>query len=146
MRSASLGVTPVTGFRVMSLTEKIPPLEEEAKPGDLISANGDHPMGDTKWVKHVRIQSDLLTKFWGRPTYLGAVVLLPDGWEQHPEAHYPLIVEQDHFARNLPGVISFRTEPPAPDMKGSELHSAQNGYKLYQDSTAGRLPATRRPP
>ena len=124
----------------LSLTERIPPLDTEPKPSDANSANGDHPMPDTKWVKHIRIQSDLLTKFWGRPTYLGAVVLLPDGWEDHPEAHYPLIVEQDHFARNLPGVIPFRTEPPDPNLKGGQLRSAQSGYKLYQDWTAGRLP------
>ncbi len=124
----------------LSLTEKIPPIDNEPKPSDAISANGDHPMPDTKWVKHVRIQSDLLTGFWGRPTYLGAVVLVPDGWEEHPDARYPLIVEQDHFARNLPGVIPFRTQSPDANMKGYELRAAQNGYKLYQDWTAGRLP------
>ena len=26
---------------------------------------------DSKWVKHIKIQSDLLTKFWGQPMYLG---------------------------------------------------------------------------
>ena len=31
---------------------------------------------DTKWVKHIKIQSALLTKFWGQPMYLGAIVLL----------------------------------------------------------------------
>ena len=60
-------------------------------------ANDEHAIVDNQWVKHIRMQSDLLTKFWGRPTYLGAVILLPDGWEEHPDAHYPLIVEQDHF-------------------------------------------------
>ena len=42
----------------------------------VIPAIPDPP--DTKFVKHVRIQSDLLTKFWGRPMYLGAVLVLPD--------------------------------------------------------------------
>jgi len=113
----------------ISLTEKIPPIDDDPA-----------KLGDNKWVKHIRIQSDLLTKFWGRPTYLGAVLLLPDGWDEHPDAHYPLIVEQDHFSRGLPGVIPFRTEPPSPDLKGGELRAAKNGYKLYQDWTAGRLP------
>jgi hypothetical protein len=128
----------------ISLTEKIPPVEGEPKVVDSIDgwdgANDDHAIVDNKWVKHIRIQSDLLTKFWGRPTYLGAVVLLPDGWDEHPDAHYPLIVEQDHFHRDLPGVISFRTTPPSPGLQGGELRQAQNGYKLYQDWTAGRLP------
>jgi Putative esterase len=128
----------------ISLTEKIPPVEDEAKAVDSVDgwdgSNDDHVVRDNKWVKHIRMQSDLLTKFWGRPTYLGAVILLPDGWQEHPEAYYPLIVEQDHFHRGLPGVISFRTEPPSKDLKGGELRQAQSGYKLYQDWTAGRLP------
>jgi hypothetical protein len=103
-------------------------------------ANDEHKIVDNQWVKHIHIQSDLLTKFWGRPTYLGAVILLPDGWEQHPEAHYPVIVAQDHFHRDLPGIVAFRTTPPSTGLKGGELRVAQNGYKLYQDWTAGRLP------
>ena len=126
------------------LTEKIPALEDEIKDVDSVvgwsAANDQHAIVDNKWEKHIRIQSDLLTKFWGRPTYLGAVVLLPDGWEDHPEAHYPLIVEQDHFHRDLPGVIPFRITPPGEGLKGGELRSAKNGYKLYQDWTAGRMP------
>lgn len=118
---------PKTGQAVrISLTEKIPPVEDA--------------IVDNKWVKHIRIQSEVLTKFWGRPTYLGAVLLLPDGWEEHPDAHYPLIVEQDHFHRDLPNVVAFRTQPPSGNLKDGELRAAKNGYKLYQDWTAGRLP------
>src|SRR5262249_23691976 len=41
------------------------------------------PPKDTKYIKHVKIQSKLLTAFWGRPMYLGAVVLLPEGFDKH---------------------------------------------------------------
>ncbi len=44
------------------------------------------PPAETKYVKHVRLQSQVLTRFWGRPVYLGAHVLLPEGFEQHPNA------------------------------------------------------------
>jgi hypothetical protein len=136
---------PRSGLTVrISLTEKMPSIADNPKWVDSLlgwsGANEDHAIVDNKWVKHIRIPSDLLTKFWGRPTYLGAVILLPDGWDEHPDAHYPLIVEQDHFARDLPGVIAFRTQPPTDNMKGGELRAAKNGYKLYQDWTAGRLP------
>jgi hypothetical protein len=128
----------------ISLTEKIPAVEANAKEVDSVNgwsgANDDHVIADNKWVKHVRIQSDLLTKFWGRPTYLGAVILLPDGWAEHPDAHYPVVVHQDHFHRDLPGSLAFRTEPPSVDPKGGHDRAAQNGYKLYQDWTTGRLP------
>ena len=138
-------IDPKSGFAIrISLTEKIPALENELKDVDSVvgwsGANDEHAIADNKWEKHIRIQSDLLTKFWGRPTYLGAVVLLPDGWEEHPDAHYPIIVEQDHFHRDMPGVIPFRITPPSDNLKGGELRTAKNGYKLYQDWTSGRMP------
>lgn len=128
----------------ISLSGKNPSVEEDPKFIDKAAgwsgANDEHAIVDNRWVKHIRIQSDLLTKFWGRPTYLGAVILLPDGWDEHPDAHYPVIVEQDHFARDLPGLLGFRTTPPSEGLKGGELRTAKNGYKLYQDWTAGRMP------
>ena len=72
------------------------------------------PPKDTKFIKHVRIQSQLLTKFWGRPMYIGAAVLLPAGFDEHPEARYPLIVFHDHFTPTFDG---FRETPPDPDLK-----------------------------
>jgi hypothetical protein len=69
---------------------------------------------DTKYVKHVKIQSDLLTEFWGRPMYLGAHVLLPEGFDQHPEARYPIAIFHGHFPADFRG---FRTEPPDPDLE-----------------------------
>ncbi len=69
---------------------------------------------DTPYVKHVRIQSDLLTKFWGRPMELGAHVLLPSGFDEHPDAHYPLVIFHGHFPSDFG---DFRTEPPDPDLE-----------------------------
>jgi hypothetical protein len=37
---------------------------------------------DTEYVKHIKFKSGLLSKFWGRPIYLGAVVLLPRDYER----------------------------------------------------------------
>jgi hypothetical protein len=68
---------------------------------------------DTKYVRHVRIQSERLTKFWGRPMHLGAVVLLPHGFDKHPEARYPLAVFHGHFPRSFD---DFREEPPDPSL------------------------------
>ena len=47
------------------------------------------PEPDTKYIRHIRIQSDLLTKFWGTPMYLSAIVLVPEGFDEHPNAHFP---------------------------------------------------------
>ena len=92
------------------------------------------PPQDTKYIKHVRIQSKLLSVFWGRPMNLGAVVLLPEGFDEHPDAHYPVLYCQGHFA---PTISNFRTEPPP---SGNPNSQAQWSYKLYQDWTSGRLP------
>ncbi len=51
----------------------------------------------SKWLKFVRFRSEKLSKFWGRDMYLGAWVLLPEGYDDHPDARYPLVVYQDHF-------------------------------------------------
>ena len=55
------------------------------------------PPTDTAQVKYLRVQNDRLTKFWGRPMFLGAIVLLPQGWDSHPNAHYPVLVHHGHF-------------------------------------------------
>jgi len=69
---------------------------------------------DTKYIKHIRIQSRLLSQFWGRPMHLGACVLLPEGFEAHSEARYPLIVFHGHFPYTFSG---FRETPPDPNLK-----------------------------
>lgn len=71
---------------------------------------------DTKYIKHVKIQSKLLTEFWGRPMYLGACVLLPEGFDEHPKARYPLVINHGHFPYTFDG---FRETPPDPDIKPS---------------------------
>lgn len=58
--------------------------------------------GDTKWVRHIKMQSRILTKFWGRPIYLGATILLPRGYEDHPRAYYPTIYAHGHFSLRAP--------------------------------------------
>jgi hypothetical protein len=106
-------------FRI-SLTKAIPPIE---------------PPADTKYIKHIRLPSELLTAFWGRPMNLGAILLLPEGWEEHRDAHYPLIIHQWHFRKDFGTPLEFRTSPPSPNMKGYERTAAEYAYKFYQDWT-----------
>src|ERR1041384_7536738 len=44
------------------------------------------PPKNTKYIRHERIQSKLLSEFWGRPMHLGAHVLVPEGFDTHPNA------------------------------------------------------------
>ncbi|HTP68111.1 MAG TPA: hypothetical protein VMJ35_04345 [Dongiaceae bacterium] len=109
-----------TAIRI-SLTEKTPPI---AAPQD------------TKYIKHIQIESKLLTAFWGRPTYLGATILLPEGFDEHPDAHYPLLVHQGHFEADW----QFFLEKIPSELKGGELERAVYANRFYQDWTSGHLP------
>ncbi len=110
----------------ISLTEKIPPIE---------------PAKDTNYIKHIRIESKLLTAFWGRPMYLGATVLLPDGFDEHPTAHYPLLVHQGHFEPDWDFFLERAPEIGKTDApKGENLEFLQYANRFYQDWTSGRLP------
>ncbi|HLX67751.1 MAG TPA: alpha/beta hydrolase-fold protein [Puia sp.] len=57
---------------------------------------------DTKWVKHLKIKSEKLTRFWGQPIYIGATILLPKDYEAHPDQRYPTIYQQGHFSTAAP--------------------------------------------
>ncbi len=85
---------------------------------------------DTKFIKHVKMQSTLLTEFWGRPMYLGASVLLPEGYDEHPQARYPLFIFHDHFSYDISG---FREGPPEVDVQGRAKEIQELGYQLYKD-------------
>jgi hypothetical protein len=119
-------IDPAAGGTIsLTLTQKIPPIT---------------PATDSKYVKYVRIQSRLLSKFWGRATEITAIVLLPEGFEEHSQARYPLMIQQGHFNFGWDWPVPFRTEPPTPEMKGETRALAEYGYKFYQDWTSGRLP------
>ena len=47
---------------------------------------------DEEYLRFVKIRSNLLTQFHGRPIYVRAGVILPPGFEQEPERRYPLRV------------------------------------------------------
>jgi len=120
--------TPIS----ITLDHVIPPIE---------------PPKDTKYIKHIRIQSERLTKFWGRPMYLGAHVLLPEGFDSHPEARYPLIINHGHFPADFDG---FREEPPDPNLKPDyserfKIHGynrivQEQAYQFYKDWTGPNFP------
>jgi len=105
------------------------------------------PPTDTEYVRHVRIQSKLLTDFWGRPMFLGAHVLLPQGFDEHPDAHYPLMIFHGHFPSDIGG---FRTTPPDPDLEceySERFHvecynriQQQEAYDFYQQWIGPEFP------
>ena len=125
--------TPETSFKLMlNLDQKIPPIKEPE---------------DSKYVKHIKIQSKLLTEFWGRPMYLGAHILLPEGWETHLNVKYPLAIYHGHFPDDFGG---WRTTPPdenlVPDtvkrfnLIGYNKIVQQEAYDFYKMWTGPDFP------
>ena len=117
---------------------------------------------DTAWVQRLKFQSPLLTRFWGRPIYLGATVLLPKDYAAHPEAQYPVIYLQGHFSLDAPFGFSPAPEkerqkswarqceeaaaqnrpPPAPPpgkLPGA-LSNKETGHEFYEAWTADHFP------
>ncbi len=103
---------------------------------------------DTEWVKHIRIRSELLSAFWGRDMYLGAHVLLPAGFAEHPDVRYPLAIMHGHFPADFGG---WRTTPPdtaAMECVDSERFGIpcynrveeQAAYALYDTWTSDTFP------
>jgi len=71
------------------------------------------PYEDTEWVRHLRVRSKLLTEFWGQPMFIGANVLLPKGYDEHPNVRYPVHYVQGHFPRGSVGRFSEDANNPA---------------------------------
>lgn len=105
------------------------------------------PPATTKYIKHERIKSELLSKFWGRPMHLGAHLLLPEGFDEHPGARYPLVIFHGHFPGTFGG---FREEPPDENLKPKyeeRFHLAgynkivqEYAHQFYKDWTGPNYP------
>ena len=144
-----------TGHRLQLPPEKGEGQQWHSKPGNLystpqkivLSGKGDvvhiqldqvipdiEPPVDNAYVKHIKIQSKLLSDFWGEPVELGAHVLLPHGFDEHPEARYPLLIFHGHFPADFGG---FRMTPPDPDLASTYSHRfGIEGYNIFEQQEA----------
>ncbi len=102
---------------------------------------------DSKYIKHIKIQSKLLTEFWGRPMYLGAHILLPEGFDTHQNVKYPLAIYHGHFPSDMSG---FSTTPPNPNLipdtsarfniTGYNKIQEEEAYQFYKQWTGPNFP------
>jgi hypothetical protein len=118
----------------LELTEEIPPV-------------ADFATQETPYVKYVRIRSERLSTFWGTDMYLAAWVTLPEGFEAHPGARYPLVINHGHFPSSPSG---WRETPPdttlVPDfstrfnLRGYNRIQQELAYQLFKDWTSPGFP------
>ena len=103
---------------------------------DKVIAASPRPQ-DTEWVKHVRIQSQKLSAFWGRPVYVHATVLLPRGYNEHPNVKYPTVYT---FGHDVP----FSFTPDSTRVRGigkiSPVTGLETGYDFYKAWIADGFP------
>ena len=79
---------------------------------------------DRQAAAHLRlaaVQSVALTRFWGRPTFIRAWVVLPPDYDKAPARYYPTVYWTHGFGGNLPSCRFF-------------------GIHLYERMAAGRMP------
>ena len=103
----------------ISLDQVIPPIVPEAR-YKICAAYPDSE----------RVADEVL----GTPMYLSAIVLVPEGFDEHPQARFPLMIFHDHF---VTGFDDFRTTPPDPNLKpnySERFHLA--GYNRIQQDEA----------
>jgi hypothetical protein len=131
----ALTLDPARGDIVrIALDQEIPPVDDFAKQ-------------ETNYVKYVRIRSERLTTFWGRQMHLGAWVLLPWGFDDHPGARYPVVINHGHFPSRL---ANWREMPPDPDLapdyserfrlEGYNRIQQEHAYQLFKDWTGPGFP------
>jgi hypothetical protein len=102
----------------LTLTKKLPTLT---------------PPADTRFVKHVKMQSELLSKFWGAPVYIGATVLLPKDFDSTSSRRYPAIYSQGHFGLGAP--FGF-TENAAANGRGGGARRARGDDSVWDPTPA----------
>ncbi|MBN2409077.1 MAG: hypothetical protein JXE07_05015 [Candidatus Aminicenantes bacterium] len=91
---------------------------------------------DTEWLKHVTIQSRLLTEFWNQPIFIEATVLLPKDYAAHPDVFYPVVYVFEH---RVP--FSFNPDPASQARdRGAGAAGLKTGYEIFQSWTSAGFP------
>ena len=105
----------------ITLKNTIPPIE---------------PPADTRYVKHITFKSDILSKWWGRDINLGAIVVLPEGFDAHPDARYPIAYNQGHFPTTFQLTDRFLDDWKSGKLGRFILVLMQHPTPFYDDSYA----------
>jgi Putative esterase len=138
--SVNVTINPAAGGTIkLGLSSKVPPEKMPA---------------DTQDVKYVKLQSQLLSKFHGRPMYLRAAVVLPRDFEKNTDKRYPLRVHIGGFATrftsagggmggkgaaaaDLPQMLLLQLDGAGPFGDPYQVNSANNGP--YGDAVTQEL-------
>lgn len=138
MNDGRIEVFQIAGGNLYSDVQKV---HIDATTGGSIALTLSHvipqptPEQDTEWLKHVRVQSQLLTRFWGRPVFVHATVLLPKGYADHPDVSYPSIYTLGHGTP-----FQFSTTPSRNSGTINPVTGTESGYDFYQQWISDSMP------
>ncbi len=107
----------------LELTEIIPPVD---------------PPEDTPFVRHLSMQSEMLSEFWGRPVFIRAIVVVPHGFDDAPDARYPVLYNQGHFPSRQRVLIE--DPPPLDELDERARRFFEPRIAFTKAWTEGRLP------
>ncbi len=114
------------------LTRVIPPVEQPK---------------DSEFVRHFKIRSERLSKFWGTDVFITGHVLVPRDFDKHPEARYPLIINHGHFPSDFSGFSTTPPDPNAPCVPAPRFSEpcynrieAQEAFDFYKRWTSDNFP------
>jgi hypothetical protein len=113
----------------LSLDEVLPPVARIA---------------DTPWIKRFSFTSKLASAFWNHPMSLGAVVLLPKGYDENSAKRYPVVYTVGHFSERAPFGFTFegcdKIESPAMRIIRLARSAQESGCEFQRAWTSGKVP------
>lgn len=95
---------------------------------------------DTEWIKHIRIESRLLSEFWGKPMYLGATVVVPRGWNDKPEKRYPILYHMSP-GQDASRPYQFNPDPVTGSRSFGPEVNIQTGHDFYKSWISDGFPS-----
>ena len=90
---------------------------------------------DTRWVKRIKIKSELLSRFWGHDMFIGATVLLPKGFNEETTRRYPAIYIQGHFGLGAPFGFTEESGSETTEQRTARLQRSarEPGWEFARD-------------
>ena len=101
-------------------------------------------LADSPWVQRFKMTSKKVSAFWNHDMPIGAVVLLPKGYEQNTTKRYPVVYTVGHFSERAPFGFTFEgcDTPETAQAKAARLvrSAREPGCEFQQAWTTGRVP------